>query len=132
MRQYGGCGYGFWVDFVRLRHVIWRGCYEAAVSVQPFPFIALCETAYILGGMVGSVPISFSSTGESCGQMLRTALVWRAWQVAAFAFATIPGPAIGFMGPFSGSAIASPKENGDFDASAVIRTLKRQGASGPR
>ncbi len=74
----------------------------------------LVRNAFILGGMWAIVPISFFEQANPGGQMLMTALCAGMLAGGAFAFATIPAAAIGFMGPiFLGSAICIAR-NGDF------------------
>src|SRR5438874_10522666 len=74
----------------------------------------LVRNAFILGGMWAIVPITFFEDANAGGQMLMTALCSGMLAGGAFAFATIPVAAIGFMGPiFLGSAICIAK-NGDF------------------
>jgi diguanylate cyclase len=74
----------------------------------------LVRNAFILGGMWAVVPISFFEHANPGGQMLMTGLCAGMLAGGAFAFATIPVAAIGFMGPiFLGSAICIAR-NGDF------------------
>jgi diguanylate cyclase len=74
----------------------------------------LVRNAFVLGGMWAIVPITFFEDANAGGQMLMTALCAGMLAGGAFAFATIPVAAIGFMGPiFLGSAICIAK-NGDF------------------
>jgi diguanylate cyclase len=74
----------------------------------------LVRNAFILGGMWGIVPISFFEQANPGGQMLMTALCAGMLAGGAFAFATIPVAAIGFMGPiFLGSALCIAR-SGDF------------------
>ncbi len=74
----------------------------------------LVRNAFILGGMWAIVPISFFEQANPGGQMLMTALCAGMLAGGAFAFATIPVAAIGFMGPiFLGSAICIAR-SGDF------------------
>jgi len=74
----------------------------------------LVRNAFILGGMWAVVPVSFFEHANPGGQMLMTALCAGMLAGGAFAFATIPVAAIGFMGPiFLGSAICIAR-NGDF------------------
>jgi diguanylate cyclase (GGDEF)-like protein len=74
----------------------------------------LVRNAFILGGMWAIVPLSFFEHANPGGQMLMTALCAGMLAGGAFAFATIPIAAIGFMGPiFLGSAICIAR-NGDF------------------
>jgi diguanylate cyclase (GGDEF)-like protein len=74
----------------------------------------LVRNAFILGGMWAIVPISFFEQANPGGQMLMTGLCAGMLAGGAFAFATIPVAAIGFMGPiFLGSAICIAR-SGDF------------------
>jgi diguanylate cyclase len=74
----------------------------------------LVRNAFILGGMWAIVPISFFAQANPGGQMLMTGLCAGMLAGGAFAFATIPVAAIGFMGPiFLGSAICIAR-SGDF------------------
>jgi diguanylate cyclase (GGDEF)-like protein len=74
----------------------------------------LVRNAFILGGMWAIVPISFFEHANPGGQMLMTGLCAGMLAGGAFAFATIPVAAIGFMGPiFLGSAICIAR-SGDF------------------
>ena len=74
----------------------------------------LVRNAFVLGGMWAIVPISFFEQANPGGQMLMTGLCAGMLAGGAFAFATIPVAAIGFMGPiFVGSAICIAR-SGDF------------------
>jgi diguanylate cyclase (GGDEF)-like protein len=74
----------------------------------------LVRNAFVLGGMWAIVPISFFEQANPGGQMLMTGLCAGMLAGGAFAFATIPVAAIGFMGPiFLGSAICIAR-SGDF------------------
>jgi diguanylate cyclase (GGDEF)-like protein len=74
----------------------------------------LVRNAFISGAMWAIVPISFFEHANPGGQMLMTGLCAGMLAGGAFAFATIPAAAIGFMGPiFLGSAICIAR-NGDF------------------
>ncbi len=74
----------------------------------------LVRNAFILGGMWAIVPIGFFEHANPGGQMLMTGLCAGMLAGGAFAFATIPVAAIGFMGPiFLGSAICIAR-SGDF------------------
>ena len=74
----------------------------------------LVRNAFISGGMWAIVPISFFEQANPGGQMLMTGLCAGMLAGGAFAFATIPVAAIGFMGPiFLGSAICIAR-SGDF------------------
>jgi len=74
----------------------------------------LVRNAFILGGMWAIVPISFFEQANPGGQMLMTGLCAGMLAGGAFAFATIPVAAIGFMGPiFLGSAFCIAR-SGDF------------------
>ena len=90
----------------------WRVTKPQSVSRRSFH--RLVRNAFILGGMWAVVPISFFQHANPGGQMLMTALCAGMLAGGAFAFATIPVAAIGFMGPiFLGSAICIAR-NGDF------------------
>jgi diguanylate cyclase len=83
-------------------------------SVSRATIHRLVRNAFILGGMWAIVPISFFEHANPGGQMLMTGLCAGMLAGGAFAFATIPVAAIGFMGPiFLGSAICIAR-SGDF------------------
>jgi diguanylate cyclase (GGDEF)-like protein len=74
----------------------------------------LVRNAFISGAMWAIVPIGFFEQANPGGQMLMTGLCAGLLAGGAFAFATIPVAAIGFMGPiFLGSAICIARA-GDF------------------
>jgi diguanylate cyclase (GGDEF)-like protein len=90
----------------------WRVAKPQSVSRRTIH--RLVRNAFILGGMWAIVPLSFFENANPGGQMLMTALCAGMLAGGAFAFATIPIAAIGFMGPiFLGSAICIAR-NGDF------------------
>jgi diguanylate cyclase len=83
-------------------------------SVSRATIHRLVRNAFILGGMWAIVPIGFFEHANPGGQMLMTGLCAGMLAGGAFAFATIPVAAIGFMGPiFLGSAICIAR-SGDF------------------
>ena len=90
----------------------WRVAKPQSVSRRTIHH--LVRNAFILGGMWAIVPISFFEQANPGGQMLMTGLCAGMLAGGAFAFATIPVAAIGFMGPiFLGSAICIAR-SGDF------------------
>src|ERR1700680_3919534 len=90
----------------------WRVTKPQAVSRATIR--RLVRNAFVLGGMWAIVPISFFEHANPGGQMLMTGLCAGMLAGGAFAFATIPVAAIGFMGPiFLGSAICIAR-SGDF------------------
>jgi diguanylate cyclase (GGDEF)-like protein len=90
----------------------WRVTKPQSVSRRTMHRLA--RNASILGGMWAIVPIVFFGPANAGGQILMTALCAGMLAGGAFAFATIPVAAIGFMGPlFLGSAICIAR-NGDF------------------
>ncbi len=83
-------------------------------SVSRSSIHRLVRNAFILGAMWAIVPIIFFEQANPGGQMLMTGLCAGMLAGGAFAFATIPVAAIGFMGPiFLGSAICIAR-SGDF------------------
>jgi diguanylate cyclase (GGDEF)-like protein len=83
-------------------------------SVSRHSIHRLVRNAFISGAMWAVVPISFFEQASPGGQMLMTGLCAGLLAGGAFAFATIPVAAIGFMGPiFLGSAICIAR-SGDF------------------
>jgi diguanylate cyclase len=108
-----GRGYGFRVDLVRPQGAVIMAGYQAPVGARA-TIHHLVRNAFILGGMWAIVPISFFEQANPGGQMLMTGLCAGMLAGGAFAFATIPVAAIGFMGPiFLGSAICIAR-SGDF------------------
>lgn len=90
----------------------WRVTMPQSVSRRTMR--RLVRNAFILGGMWAIVPVVFFGHADPGGQILMTALCAGMLAGGAFAFATIPVAAIGFMGPiFLGSAICIAR-SGDF------------------
>jgi len=88
-----GGGYGFRIDFVRLKaRSSWRVTKPSRVSRATIHH--LVRNAFILGGMWAIVPISFFEHANPGGQMLMTGLCAGMLAGGGFAFATIPVAAL--------------------------------------